>query len=183
LAIKGELVSADKAPELLERILKVRDPELWKTRKENRAKARAKARRQRQPVSSSLSWPVSTKRGFEYNPLERLGLTVINRKLSSARLALYEEEMAAGRWRFSPDPIVITDEGYLVNGQHRLLAASQIDWNGDAPKFLVVWGVDKKTALLMDEAQPAAVTAATSQSTTPRLPRAPPNRTCSGHNR
>jgi hypothetical protein len=151
LAIKIELVSADKAPELLERILKIRDPELWATRKKNRAKARAKARRQGTPVSSSSSWPVS--KHFEYNPLERLGLTVINRKLSYARLALYEEEMAAGRWRFSPDPIVITDEGYLVNGQHRLLAASQIEWNGDAPRFLVVWGVDKKTALLMDEAQ------------------------------
>jgi hypothetical protein len=151
MAIKVELITADKAPELLEQILKIRDPELWATRKKNRAKARTKARRQGKPVSSSSSWPVSKQR--EYNPLERLGLTVINRKLSRARLALYEEEMAAGRWRFSPDPIVITDEGYLVNGQHRLLAASQIDWNGDAPKFLVVWGVDKKTALLMDEAQ------------------------------
>ena len=61
--------------------------------------------------------------------------------------------MCAGLWHFSPDPIVVTEEGYIVNGQHRLLAASKITWDkGDViPEFLVVWGVDKKAALLMDE--------------------------------
>ncbi len=42
----------------------------------------------------------------------------------------------------------------MLNGQHRLLAATLIEWEDGAevPQFLVVWGVDKKTALLMDEA-------------------------------
>ena len=95
-------------------------------------------------------------RELEFNPLERLGLTAINRKLSLHRVTLYAEQMVAGRWRFSPDLIVISEEGFLVNGQHRLLAAASIDWEGDAPPFLVVWGVDNKTALLMDEAQRSA---------------------------
>ena len=91
-----------------------------------------------------------------YNPLERLGLTVINRRLSPARVASYVEEMASGRWVFSPDPIVVSEDGYLVNGQHRLLAAGAIEWKEDAPQLLVVWGVDRKSALLMDEARRSA---------------------------
>ena len=64
--------------------------------------------------------------------------------------------MASGRWVFSPDPIVVSEEGYLLNGQHRLLAASSSEWKGHAPQFVVVWGIDKKCALLMDEAQRSA---------------------------
>jgi hypothetical protein len=53
---------------------------------------------------------------------------------------------------------VITEDSFLVNGQHRLAAATQVVWeDGDTvPPFLVVWGVDKKTALLIDEAQRSA---------------------------
>jgi hypothetical protein len=86
------------------------------------------------------------------------GLSELNRPISLARTDVYREEMQAGRWHFSPDPIVITDEGYVVNGQHRLGAADDVDWSklAEAPQFLVVWGVDKKTALLMDEAKRSA---------------------------
>jgi hypothetical protein len=94
---------------------------------------------------------------FRY-PIEMLGLSDLNRPISRARTDLYAEEMEAGRWYFTPDPIVITDEGYVVNGQHRLAAADAVDWSeaGEVPQFLVVWGVDKKTALLMDEAKRSA---------------------------
>jgi hypothetical protein len=75
--------------------------------------------------------------------------------------------MEAGRWYFTPDPIVVTDEGYVVNGQHRLAAADAIDWSqsGEVPQFLVVWGVDKKTALLMTKQSGARMTADTSHLT------------------
>ena len=43
MAIKAELISAEKTPELLERILKLRNPELWAARKRKHAKAQAKA--------------------------------------------------------------------------------------------------------------------------------------------
>jgi hypothetical protein len=82
------------------------------------------------------------------------GLTEINRDIQRGRLEAYADEMVAGRWRFSPDPIVVTEDGYIINGQHRLAAASLVVWEeGDTvPEFLVVWGIDKRAALMMDEA-------------------------------
>ena len=65
-------------------------------------------------------------------------------------------EMQNGRWwMFSPDPIVVTEKGQILNGQHRLLAASHVDWSEHEapPVFLVVWGVDKRVAVMMDEAK------------------------------
>jgi hypothetical protein len=48
-----------------------------------------------------------------------------------------------------------SEEGYILNGQHRLIAASQVGWPKEGHELTelpVVWGVDKRTALLMDEA-------------------------------
>ena len=145
MAIKVELVRADKADQVLEKALKLRNPELWQTRRENRATAKAKARRTGEPATF-FGW-----QGL----MERLGLTDLNRPISYGRCELYQEEMEAGRWHFTPDPVVITAEGYIVNGQHRLAAADGVDWSRveQIPSFVVVWGVDKKAALLMDEAK------------------------------
>jgi hypothetical protein len=92
---------------------------------------------------------------LDRKPMETLGLSKLNRPISYARTDLYREEMQAGRWYFTPDPIVITEEGHVVNGQHRLGAADAVEWREvrEIPQFLVVWGVNKKTALLMDEAK------------------------------
>jgi hypothetical protein len=163
VSIKVELVSADKAGEILERALKIRNPELWQTRRKNAAKQKAKARRQGKPLPLVSRWTPSKMhigdgRRLEHNPMQTLGLTNLNRPISFARSDLYAEEMEAGRWYFTPDPIVITDEGHVINGQHRLGAADAIDWSqaDEVPQFLVVWGVDKRSALLMDEAKRSA---------------------------
>lgn len=158
MAMKVELVSADKAGVILEKALKIRNPELWQTRRKNRATARVKARREGKRLSPASWTPFKLSLGggrvSHHRPMESLGLTDLNRPVSYARTDVYAEEMEAGRWHFSPDPIVITDEGYVVNGQLRLGAAAGVDWSEveGIPQFLVVWGVDKKTALLMDEA-------------------------------
>jgi hypothetical protein len=145
VAIKVELVRTDKADQVLERVLKLRNPELWQTRRKNRAKAKAKARRTGKPVTF-FGWQDS---------IVRFGLADLNRPISRGRCDLYQDEMEAGRWHFTPDPIVVTAEGYVVNGQHRLAAADGVDWSRveQVPSFVVVWGVDKKSALLMDEAK------------------------------
>ena len=46
-------------------------------------------------------------------------------------------DMKAGRWYLSPDPITFTDEGMLINGQHRLRAVVQ---SGIAQPFMVSRG-------------------------------------------
>ena len=76
-----------------------------------------------------------------------------NREISHRRVGEYGEEMEAGRWRdLVSDPITITNEGEVINGQHRLAAASQVDWEkaGNDPLFLVIWGVDPQEALHAD---------------------------------
>lgn len=98
----------------------------------------------------------------ENGPLCRL-----NRRFSTARKNAYLNAMLGQdgeSWWFTPDPIVVTTEGYIVNGQHRLVAAiecchirlrddeaSGVRWS--IPTFVVVWGVERQAALLMDEAR------------------------------
>lgn len=82
----------------------------------------------------------------------------LNRDINQGRVSAYWTDMEQGKWWFSPDPIVVTDTGDIINGQHRLLAVEGALGKGEitdetAPTFVVVWGVDKKAAILMDEAR------------------------------
>lgn len=102
----------------------------------------------------------------------------LNRDLSDARVTGYLEDMLHARWWDSPDPICVTPQGVVINGQHRVAAALKaspksnwmadygeepfkgeggyFDWTADyeaIPSFVVVWDVEPKAALLMDEAR------------------------------
>jgi hypothetical protein len=129
----------------------------------------------------------------------------LNRTIVPSRVTEYQWAMWRGDWWFTPDPIVVTDEGHIINGQHRLMAAEEVIEadRKDAevmeaalrrseptkpeaaedllstlalslrpkrtkdearaelekirarqyPQFVVVWGVDKRAAILMDEAR------------------------------
>lgn len=44
------------------------------------------------------------------------------RKLSKSKVALYADEMKAGKWQLNGEGIVLDDTGKLKNGQHRLAA-------------------------------------------------------------
>jgi hypothetical protein len=48
-------------------------------------------------------------------------------------------------------PAIVTG-GHVINGQHRLAAASDTDWNEveNDPLFLVIFGVDPEEAILAD---------------------------------
>jgi hypothetical protein len=61
--------------------------------------------------------------------------------------------MQAGRWHdLLSDPISICVSGDVLNGQHRLAAASLVNWEkaGNDPAFLVVWGVSPLEAIHAD---------------------------------
>jgi hypothetical protein len=76
-----------------------------------------------------------------------------NRDIRPQRVDEYEAEMQAGRWHdLLSDPISITPEGDVLNGQHRLAAASLVDWSKveQDPLFLVLWGVSPKEAMHAD---------------------------------
>ncbi len=56
---------------------------------------------------------------------EYLGGNEGNRRLRPTAVAAYAADMASGRWNDSPDivtPIMISHEGRLIDGQHRLTA-------------------------------------------------------------
>jgi len=150
--VKAELVPANKAGEILEKALKLRDPEFWQRRKEGRAKEKKNGQE-----ATPLGWGLadwSKDRGFQERVRENSRLYDLNRDFSGGRAEQYAKEMVKGRWFFTPDPIVITEGGLVINGQHRLGAATAVTWEeGDKiPLFLVVWNVDAQAALLMDEA-------------------------------
>jgi len=71
--------------------------------------------------------------------------SLYNRDIRDERVMQYAAEMEAGRWRdLLSDPISITAHGQILNGQHRIAAASQVDWTkvDNDPTFLVIWGVE-----------------------------------------
>jgi len=76
-----------------------------------------------------------------------------NREISNRRVDEYAEAMKEGLWRdLLSDPITITIEGEVINGQHRLAASSKVDWSkvDNDPLFLIVWGVDPQEAMHAD---------------------------------
>jgi hypothetical protein len=76
-----------------------------------------------------------------------------NREIRPSRVDEYAGEMRGGKWRdLLSDPIAITTDGQIVNGQHRIAAASQVDWTKveHDPAFLVVLDVDPREALHAD---------------------------------
>jgi hypothetical protein len=82
-----------------------------------------------------------------------LANAVFNRDILPGRVEEYAAEMEAGNWRdLLSDPITITEDGQVVNGQHRLAAASGVDWDKveNDPAFLVVFGVDPTEAPYAD---------------------------------
>jgi hypothetical protein len=140
-----EIVRADEIEEkVLSEILKLRDPDIeYKD----------------QPLCGYWYMPYQREAGCTQNARQMGILTVpgYNREISNERVKKYTEEMCNCRWRtcFS-DPITITAEGDVINGQHRLAAASQLNWNsGDdpdavPPAFLVIWNVSPDEARFAD---------------------------------
>lgn len=79
--------------------------------------------------------------------------SLYNRDLRPQRVEEYETVMRAGKWAdLLSDPLTITDDGQVVNGQHRIAACVRVDWSDvdNDPSFLVVWGVSPGEALLAD---------------------------------
>jgi hypothetical protein len=171
--VRTELVSASEASALLEKIIALRDPELAATRKKNAAERRRILRYGKRVPPRDMTEASYIQSGMfdyivEYKGQRfgnRLALTSselvpqllngLNREFSETRRAEYRQAMLDGKWLDTPDPIAITEDGHLINGQHRLAAALSIRFEkGDkVPVFVVVWGVSKQAALVMDEAR------------------------------
>lgn len=78
-----------------------------------------------------------------------------NRNIRQTKVLQYEADMRADRWAFNGEPIIISKDGLINDGQHRLRA--MVEANYTAP-MLFVFGVERDTRLTVD--QGAARTAA-----------------------
>lgn len=72
-----------------------------------------------------------------------------NRFLSRNLVERYKADITAGRWEFTGDSIKFDADGTLLDGQHRLVALSEIP--GAAERFLVIRGLETKSQLAMDQ--------------------------------
>jgi len=73
----------------------------------------------------------------------------LNRSVVASRVDEYKWKMLGGSWWFTPDPIVVTNEGHIINGQHRLLAAEELvesDFKEEEEALAAAKPPKKKTA-------------------------------------
>lgn len=77
-----------------------------------------------------------------------LDRNVENRHISPTKAEHYALDMAAGRWVENGETIIVSSDGLLNDGQHRLQAV--IDSNSVIP-FLFVFGVPRETRTTVDQ--------------------------------
>lgn len=71
-----------------------------------------------------------------------------NRVLKSYRISTYAADMLAGRWEFNGEPIIVSSEGTMNDGQHRCHAVIESGITIDA---VFVFGVTRESRLTTDQ--------------------------------
>lgn len=80
---------------------------------------------------------------LQRNPIDE------NRKLSAATVSKYAADMTAGRWKgLNGQTIVLSNDGYLNDGQHRLNAI--IECGGRIP-CTIVFGAERESRMTLDQ--------------------------------
>lgn len=73
-----------------------------------------------------------------------------NRKIRQRTVVRYRADMEAGLWAMAADPIRFDRNGVLLDGQHRLIALSELPESVSIP-FLVVRGLPPESQGVMDQ--------------------------------
>ncbi len=71
-----------------------------------------------------------------------------NRNLKPTKLGHFATDMLAGEWTFNGEPIIISRDGELNDGQHRLRAVAEA---GTPQPFLVVFGLSRESRTTVDQ--------------------------------
>jgi hypothetical protein len=81
--------------------------------------------------------------GFAKELLERTQAAgVLNRKASSRTIDIYANEMKRGNWKLNSESIKLDENGFILDGQHRLMACVQ---SGCTFQTVVNFGVARDT--------------------------------------
>ena len=78
---------------------------------------------------------------------EMLKRNINNRKPSESHIGFLSKEMSAGNWKFDGQPLRFSDNGGLLDGQHRLHAVIK---SKTTQKFLVLTGINSDAFHVMD---------------------------------
>ena len=74
-----------------------------------------------------------------------------NRKPKSTRIPRYARDMKNGKWKLTGETVVFDEDGWLIDGQNRLMACVQ----ADAPfETIVVRGIERDAQIAMDSGAP-----------------------------
>lgn len=82
---------------------------------------------------------------------EWLATTSTNRAVVPSRVLQFENSMRAGKWELNGEPIIISDTGRLLDGQHRLHAVLKF---GQPVQLCIVRGVKDKAFDTIDTGRP-----------------------------
>jgi hypothetical protein len=70
-----------------------------------------------------------------------------NRPIALNTIKRYEKALLENRWRLTGEPVIFSDDGVLLNGQHRLIACIN---TGVSFPTLVVFGISRDSFKFMD---------------------------------
>lgn len=71
-----------------------------------------------------------------------------NRNVKAAKAEQYAADMRAGKWTFNGEPLIVSDDGRLNDGQHR--CAALVDANTTLP-VVIVFGLPRDSRLTVDQ--------------------------------
>lgn len=74
-----------------------------------------------------------------------------NRLLSPRRVNALAQSITRGEWQFDGNPIRLTSDGRLIDGQHRLAAIMQA---GESVPALILRGLEPESQLVIDSGRP-----------------------------
>ena len=78
---------------------------------------------------------------------EYLKVNTYNRPLAKAYVNALADQMARGQWKMNGEPVIFSDKGHLLDGQHRLAAIVK---SGVSVEMSVTRGVDENTFATID---------------------------------
>lgn len=77
-----------------------------------------------------------------------LDVNMDNRSIRNVKVTQYAADMAAGNWALNGEPIIISNDGNLNDGQHRCLAVIE---SNTAIRTTIIFGMERGTRLTVDQ--------------------------------
>lgn len=71
-----------------------------------------------------------------------------NRPVSSVALGRFKRDIAEGRWQFNGEPIILSKDGLLNDGQHRCTAVAE---TGKSIRIVMVFGAPRESRMTLDQ--------------------------------